>query len=967
MINRRSLFGELHVHQGVLENALGNLFDSRVVRNARKEVSIRHPFTGKWQEVDVWYPDLHLCFEYQDDHHYQPTWYCQLPLILLQEKDDIKRKMLLVRGETLIIIPCWWDGSQLSLQATINFHRPDLFHLVNPSCTIPENPPFSFFPEPSQLMLASFPNPLDLVDVCVQNQWWLGEKYDGVRCSWVPNKNQLYSRHGYPIHLMRSICSSFGNSCALDGELWSGRGLFIETNQLVLASEAKLDWSLFRIVCFDEPSDLMSTQIFEDRYSLLLDHFASNHPSVIAAMRFLCKSAQALAESLHMVVDEGGEGIILRKPLSLYQLGRSSDLVKLKGSRGDQEALVVDVEESGSLSLQLPDGTNFQVTKEDCVLHRRVARGDVVSFKYDFMSRHSTRERNFDDSRLLRGIPSNPVVYRIREDMLWEDIVQNSPVTVRRFVNEPHQRIDNGPQKSNEYWNYDPGNMRSLIECLARAQGFDPHIVENWYSIPSREFTKHKVVRQFIQKHHNNSWIKGLVALFPDLSLDLSKFSSAPLGFWNCVQNRRALLERFAQAKGADPLDPTFWYSMRISEFINTKGYEESVMHLFPELRLERHSFKPEKVYRSKDPDRKRLIQSTRPTYVHISRDPIIPVEAQPVRYESVEERKSFFDNFASTQGFDPLNPDNWSTVSSHSLVQSLEYKRILSFYGGKLYDCLVQLYPDIGLQHDKFNKKYRLFFDRFAASQNFDPLVPDNWYHVHIIDHLFRLQGFLSIIKYYRGKFAECLIQAYPNIALQSKILAGKLQLCKNGHRRKSKDFFDVFAAQHSFDPLEAQHWYSVSLNDFLQNKSYKAMTQHYGGNLLWCLMDVYPNIGLQKSKFTERQRLIFDNFAREQGFDPLILTNWYNISPKLFNLSQEYKSIVQFYGGELSHCLMQLYPDIGLNKSGFLKSTLQIRDRRFFDNFAKQQGFDPLVPDNWYNILQNQVFSSYSHLKFH
>jgi hypothetical protein len=35
----------------------------------------------------------------------------------------------------------------------------------------------------------------------------------------------------------------------------------------------------------------------------------------------------------------------------------------------------------------------------------------------------------------MRGIPSNPIVYRIREDVLWEDIVQNSPLPVRRFVN----------------------------------------------------------------------------------------------------------------------------------------------------------------------------------------------------------------------------------------------------------------------------------------------------------------------------------------------------------------------------------------------------------------------------------------------------------------------------------------------------------------------------------------------------
>jgi hypothetical protein len=36
-----------------------------LIKNARKEVSIKHPITGEYLEVDVWYPDLNLCFEYQ--------------------------------------------------------------------------------------------------------------------------------------------------------------------------------------------------------------------------------------------------------------------------------------------------------------------------------------------------------------------------------------------------------------------------------------------------------------------------------------------------------------------------------------------------------------------------------------------------------------------------------------------------------------------------------------------------------------------------------------------------------------------------------------------------------------------------------------------------------------------------------------------------------------------------------------
>ena len=78
----------------------------------RKKASIKNPLTGWYLEVDVWYADLKLCFEYQvfsfvllplsfslltflsqDEHHYQPSWYSQIPLDVLQQKDGINNQL----------------------------------------------------------------------------------------------------------------------------------------------------------------------------------------------------------------------------------------------------------------------------------------------------------------------------------------------------------------------------------------------------------------------------------------------------------------------------------------------------------------------------------------------------------------------------------------------------------------------------------------------------------------------------------------------------------------------------------------------------------------------------------------------------------------------------------------------------------------------------------------------------------
>lgn len=70
----------------------------------------------------------------------------------------------------------------------------------------------------------------------------------------------------------------------------------------------------------------------------------------------LCIKKRTVRVALQNTIDSGGEGVILRQVLSLYEHGRSPVLLKLKvalyislfvncyqAARGDQEALVVDV------------------------------------------------------------------------------------------------------------------------------------------------------------------------------------------------------------------------------------------------------------------------------------------------------------------------------------------------------------------------------------------------------------------------------------------------------------------------------------------------------------------------------------------------------------------------------------------------------------------------------------------------
>lgn len=94
------------------------------------------------------------------------------------------------------------------------------------------------------------------------------------------------------------------------------------------------------------------------------------------------------------------------------------------------------------------------------------------------------------------------------------------------------------------------------------------------------------------------------------------------------------------------------------------------------------------------------------------------------------------------------------------------------------------------------------------------------------------------------------------------------------------------------------------------------------------------------------------------------------------LINVQGMQSILYWYYQGSFSKALMNIYPDIDLTKSGFystscpsccLSNCLLIEmhwddpaDRKlFFDGFAKEYAFDPLIPENWYSIPAERIKS--------
>eukprot|EP00026_Physarum_polycephalum_P022559 Phypoly_transcript_26734.p1 GENE.Phypoly_transcript_26734~~Phypoly_transcript_26734.p1 ORF type:complete len:115 (+),score=9.65 Phypoly_transcript_26734:90-434(+) len=109
----RQISRHSHVNQQHLLKCLHKLFpDTKIHINTKKGGGITSTWTGRFLELDVYLPELRLAFEYQDPHHYTSSWYSYTPTKSIQMRDNQKVSEMHQRGETLIVIPCWWEGDE---------------------------------------------------------------------------------------------------------------------------------------------------------------------------------------------------------------------------------------------------------------------------------------------------------------------------------------------------------------------------------------------------------------------------------------------------------------------------------------------------------------------------------------------------------------------------------------------------------------------------------------------------------------------------------------------------------------------------------------------------------------------------------------------------------------------------------------------------------------------------------------
>jgi DNA ligase-1 len=149
---------------------------------------------------------------------------------------------------------------------------------------------------------------------------------DGVRA--YRSSQILLSRHGNIIHCPKWFTSKLPPDTTLDGELWLGKNTTFEDINSVLRSKNN-DWSSVGYYVFDCPS-------FIGNYGVRMKHLEALAsilpPHVHLVENRMCTGKDHLYEYPRSILEDNGEGLILREPRTEYTPGVTTSLLKVKVS-----------------------------------------------------------------------------------------------------------------------------------------------------------------------------------------------------------------------------------------------------------------------------------------------------------------------------------------------------------------------------------------------------------------------------------------------------------------------------------------------------------------------------------------------------------------------------------------------------------------------------------------------------------
>ena len=217
----------------------------------------------------------------------------------------------------------------------------------------------------------------------------LSEKRDGVRAYW--DGREFVSRQGNMYQAPAFFKAGLPDH-PLDGELIIGRGQFSETISVVKRLDAGDAWLKITYEVFDAPNHPGG---FETRIAYC-KQIIQNAPHAMVLDQVICTGIAHLKHELARIEALGGEGVMIRKSNSRYEVGRSHTLLKVKSffdteveltgflaGKGKFKGMV------GSFDCKLPNGVTFNVGSglSDALRKNPPKIGSIVTVRYQELSK----------------------------------------------------------------------------------------------------------------------------------------------------------------------------------------------------------------------------------------------------------------------------------------------------------------------------------------------------------------------------------------------------------------------------------------------------------------------------------------------------------------------------------------------------------------------------------------------------
>lgn len=237
-------------------------------------------------------------------------------------------------------------------------------------------------------------------------QYWVSEKFDGVRAQW--DGYSLRFRGGGIVPAPAWFTAPFP-AVPLDGELWIGRGQFDALSGAVRRSEpVDAEWQQVRYLVFELPGAAGEFSARIQQMQAYVEQAAA--PWLQAVEQVRVPSRAALMQRLDAVVRKHGEGLMLHRADAPYLTGRSDALLKLKPWQ-DAEAVVVGHTPgkgkyrsmTGALEMEMPDGKRFRIGSglTDALRRQPPPVGTRITYRFQQLTKN--------------GVPRFPRYLRIRD------------------------------------------------------------------------------------------------------------------------------------------------------------------------------------------------------------------------------------------------------------------------------------------------------------------------------------------------------------------------------------------------------------------------------------------------------------------------------------------------------------------------------------------------------------------------